>query len=133
MKEITGVHWLTTIILIIVGFCLMFYGIDSRIRSIEKRLNDIDTVEVVNNHYSDSTVIIERFLEKHTDTTIYIFEFTRDSLFFYKDTCQRVPEYRYIVKENILIACDTSKAIDEAFKNWFKRFEQTLDSLLKRK
>lgn len=122
-----------TLILVIIGFVLIFYGIDSRIRRIEKRFDQIDTVKVTNNYYSDSTVIIK----ESTDTTIYIYEKenTRDSLFFYfyEDTCPGLPEYRYVVTGNVLIACDTSKAIDEAFKAWFERFEQTLDSLIKRK
>lgn len=120
-----------TLILVLAGFSLIFFGIGSRIRNIERRFDQIDTVKVTNNYYSDSTVIIK----ESTDTTIYIFEkeYTRDSLFFFEDTCPGVPEYRYIVTGNVLIACDTSKAIDEAFKAWFERFEQSIDSLLKRK
>lgn len=128
-----------TLILVIIGFALIFFGIDSRIRNIEKRFDQIDTVIVTNNYYSDSTFIIKEFsdttilkeLHYFSDSIRLITEkfYFRDSMIIYEDTCPGVPEYRYVVSGNIAIYCDTSKAIDETFEKWFKRFEQTLDSL----
>lgn len=74
MKQSKGLE-ITTLILIIVGFVLIFFGIDSRVRNVEKLVNQIDKTKIIEKYYNNTdTTIIERYFDsfiEHTDTTIF--------------------------------------------------------------